>query len=72
MRRFWSIVSVLAKLELRDVTLVGESIGGVLALTVSVDQPEGAALFTIEQAGHFTSLEKPAQVAALILGQSRS
>lgn len=29
----------LTKLDLRDVTLVGESIGGVLALTVSVDQP---------------------------------
>lgn len=30
----------LTKLDLRDVTLVGESIGGVLALTVSVDQPD--------------------------------
>lgn len=30
----------LTKLDLRNVTLVGESIGGVLALTVSVDQPD--------------------------------
>jgi pimeloyl-ACP methyl ester carboxylesterase len=30
----------VTKLDLRDVTLVGESIGGVLALTVAVDQPD--------------------------------
>lgn len=30
----------ITRLDLRDVTLVGESIGGVLALTVSVDQPD--------------------------------
>lgn len=30
----------ITKLDLRDVTLVGESIGGVLALTVAIDQPE--------------------------------
>jgi pimeloyl-ACP methyl ester carboxylesterase len=33
----------ITKLDLRDVTLVGESIGGVLALTVSVDQPDRVA-----------------------------
>lgn len=30
----------IAKLDLRDVTLVGESIGGVLALTVPADHPD--------------------------------
>lgn len=35
-----AVSGFLTKLDLRDVTLVGESIGGVLALTVSVDQPD--------------------------------
>lgn len=35
-----AVGELLTKLDLRDVTLVGESIGGVLALTVSVDQPD--------------------------------
>ncbi len=35
-----AVSDFLTKLKLRDVTLVGESIGGVLALTVSVDQPD--------------------------------
>lgn len=35
-----AVSEFLIKLDLRDVTLVGESIGGVLALTVSVDQPD--------------------------------
>jgi pimeloyl-ACP methyl ester carboxylesterase len=35
-----AVSEFLTKLDLRDVTLVGESIGGVLALTVSVDQPD--------------------------------
>lgn len=35
-----AVSEFLAKLDLRDVTLVGESIRGVLALTVSVDQPD--------------------------------
>jgi pimeloyl-ACP methyl ester carboxylesterase len=35
-----AVSEFITKLDLRDVTLVGESIGGVLALTVSVDQPE--------------------------------
>lgn len=30
----------ISKLDLRDATLVGESIGGVLALTVSIDHPD--------------------------------
>lgn len=29
----------------------------------------GSELFTIDQAGHFTSLERPAEVAARILSQ---
>ena len=35
-----AVSEFLTKLDLRDVTLAGESIGGVLALTVSVDQPD--------------------------------
>jgi pimeloyl-ACP methyl ester carboxylesterase len=35
-----AVSGFLTQLDLRDVTLVGESIGGVLALTVSVDQPD--------------------------------
>ena len=35
-----AVSEFIAKLDLRDVTLVGESIGGVLALTASVDQPD--------------------------------
>jgi pimeloyl-ACP methyl ester carboxylesterase len=35
-----AVSEFITKLDLRDVTLVGESIGGVLALTVSVDQPD--------------------------------
>jgi pimeloyl-ACP methyl ester carboxylesterase len=35
-----AVSEFITTLDLRDVTLVGESIGGVLALTVSVDQPE--------------------------------
>jgi pimeloyl-ACP methyl ester carboxylesterase len=35
-----AVSEFITKLDLRDVTLVGESIGGVLALTVSVDQPQ--------------------------------
>lgn len=35
-----AVSEFLTKLDLRDVTLVGESIGGVLALTVSVDRPD--------------------------------
>lgn len=35
-----AVSEFVTKLDLRDVTLVGESIGGVLALTVSVDQPD--------------------------------
>jgi len=35
-----SIVDFIRRLELRDVILVGESIGGVLALTVSAEIPE--------------------------------
>lgn len=35
-----AVSEFLTKLDLHDVTLVGESIGGVLALTVSVDQPD--------------------------------
>lgn len=35
-----AVSEFLTRLDLRDVTLVGESIGGVLALTVSVDQPD--------------------------------
>lgn len=34
-----AVSEFITKLDLHDVTLVGESIGGVLALTVSVDQP---------------------------------
>lgn len=35
-----AVSEFLTQLDLREVTLVGESIGGVLALTVSVDQPD--------------------------------
>lgn len=35
-----AIVSFIEKLDLRDVTLVGESIGGVLALTVASELPD--------------------------------
>jgi pimeloyl-ACP methyl ester carboxylesterase len=35
-----SVSEFITKLDLRDVTLVGESIGGVLALTVSAKLPE--------------------------------
>ncbi|MES0385364.1 MAG: alpha/beta hydrolase [Hyphomicrobium sp.] len=35
-----AIVSFIEKLDLRDVTLVGESIGGVLALTVAGELPD--------------------------------
>lgn len=35
-----AVSEFVTKLDLRDVTLVGESIGGVLALTVAVDQPD--------------------------------
>ena len=35
-----AVSEFLTQLDLRDVTLVGESIGGGLALTVSVDQPD--------------------------------
>lgn len=35
-----AVSEFITKLDLRDVTLVGESIGGVLALTVSVDRPD--------------------------------
>ena len=38
-----AVSEFLTKLDLRDVTLAGESIGGVLALTVSVDQPDRVA-----------------------------
>ncbi|HKW84971.1 MAG TPA: alpha/beta fold hydrolase, partial [Burkholderiaceae bacterium] len=35
-----AVSEFITRLDLHDVTLVGESIGGVLALTVSVDQPQ--------------------------------
>lgn len=38
-----AIVELIEGLGLRDVTLVGESIGGVLAITVAVDAPEAIA-----------------------------
>lgn len=36
----WGIVEFLKKLDLRDVTLVGESIGAVIALTVASEIPD--------------------------------
>lgn len=35
-----SVIDFIKQLNLRDVILVGESIGGVLALTVSADLPD--------------------------------
>jgi pimeloyl-ACP methyl ester carboxylesterase len=35
-----AVSEFIRKLDLREVTLVGESIGGVLAISVSVDQPD--------------------------------
>jgi pimeloyl-ACP methyl ester carboxylesterase len=38
-----AVVSFIEKLDLKDLTLVGESIGGVLALTVAAELPERIA-----------------------------
>jgi len=38
-----SVIEFITRLDLRDVTLVGESIGGVLALTVSAELPDRVA-----------------------------